>query len=245
MRSIHAVLAVSALLAVAGCSSSVDGGARPADDVETTTSAAPAPVTTTTSAQPTPTLVPAAGGGDLLLKRSELGAVIGDTDLVETQAYNEVRRANVKIEPWACRSRALAGETGVWAKKPTLVGNANRGAGGQAVTQMVSIFENPADITGQGEALWIIDREWRNCPDGDIFFIELDPETTQRWVPYPIITGPDRMGTTFKRDGEPRNCHHVVSHRANVLVEVIVCTDGDSAAPANTLTDRILANVPT
>jgi hypothetical protein len=128
--------------------------------------------------------------------------------------------------------------------KPALVGNANRGAGGQAVTQMIAVFENPGDITNTGGAMWLIENEWRNCPDGDIFFIELDPANNQRWVPYPISTGPNRIGTTFKRDGLPRNCHHVVAHQANVLVEVLVCGDGDTAAPANTLTDRILAKVP-
>ncbi|KUH85695.1 hypothetical protein AU186_23465 [Mycobacterium sp. GA-1999] len=191
--------------------------------------------------------MPTTAGADLLLKRSELGDIIGDTDLVETQAYNRPQRSNVTIEPWACRSRALAGETGVWAKKPALVGNANRGAHGQAVTQMVAVFEDPADITGiagQGGAMWTIEHEWGNCPDGDIFFIELDPTNNQRWVPYPITKGPDRIGTTFQRDGLPRNCHHVVAHRANVLVDVVVCTDGDSKAPANTLTDRILAKLP-
>ncbi|KUI45904.1 hypothetical protein AU198_18065 [Mycobacterium sp. GA-1199] len=243
MGSIHAGVAVCAVVVLAGCSATVDGDAGRAESPVPTTQSAPA-TPSTTSATPTPTLVPAAAGGDLLLKRSELGAIIGDTDLVETQAYTQAQRSNVDIEPWACRSRALAGETGVWAKKPTVVGNANRGTHGQAVTQMVAVFENRADITGQGEAMWIIEHEWRNCPDGDIFFIELGPDNVQRWVPYPVTTGPDRIGTTFQRDGLPRNCHHVVAHRANVLVDVVVCTDGDSTAPANTLTDRILAKVP-
>jgi hypothetical protein len=32
--------------------------------------------------------------------------------------------------------------------------------------------------------------------------------------------------------------------QANVLVEIIVCSDGDTTAQANTVTDRILAKVP-
>ncbi len=241
MRSIHAGAAMCAVVMLAGCASAVDGGAGPATDLGTATPSAQPPVTTTTAAPSTPALVPAASGADLLLKRSELGEIIGDTDLVETQAYTEPRRANVKIEPWGCRYRAWPGESGVWAKKPTLVGNANRGAAGQSVTQMVAIFENPGDAA---EALKTIERDWGTCPNGDIFFIELSPTNNQRWVPYPITTAPNRIGTTFQRDGLPRNCHHVVANQANVLVDNLVCTDGDSTAPANTVADRILAKLP-
>lgn len=242
MRSIHAGVAMWAVMMLVGCGSAADDNSGQASPEPETTSSAPPPATTTTSPL-TPTLVPAAAGPDLLLKRSELGEIIGDTDLVEKFAFTKPERQNTTIEPFACRSRALAGETGVWVKKPTLVGNVNRGAREQAVTQTVAIFENSADITGQGEAMWIIESEWRNCPDGDIFFIEVEGKD-QRWVPYPISTGPDRIGTTFQRDGLPRNCHHVVAHRANVLAEAIVCGDGDNTAPANTIADRILAKVP-
>lgn len=242
MRSIHAGVAMCAVLMLAGCGSGGEESADATTSVETST---PAPSSaTTTTTPPSPTLVPAAAGPDLLLKRSELSEIISATDLAETQAYSGPQRSNVKIEPWPCRSRALVGETGVAVNNPTLLGNANRGANGQAVTQMVAIFEKSGDITNQGGAMWLIEDAWRDCPDGDIFFIELDPTNDQRWVPYPITTGPDRIGTTFKRDGLPRNCHHVVAHRANVMAEVLVCGDGDNTAPANTVADRILASVP-
>lgn len=240
MRSIHAGVAVCAVVMLAGCGSTAEEGAGTSTEVETTTSA-PSSVTTT-AAPPTSTLVPAAAGADLLLKRSELGEIIGDTDLVEKEAYTGRQSANVKIEPWPCRSRALPAETGLM-KDPTVMGNVNRGARGQSVDQMVAIFENPVDITASNGVMWLIEEEWRDCPDGDIFFIEVE-DKDQRWVPYPISTGPDRIGTTFQRDGLPRNCHHVVAHRRNVLTEVIVCGDGDNTAPANTVADRILAKVP-
>jgi hypothetical protein len=243
MRSIHAGVAVCAVVLLAGCGSAAEEGAESTTDVETTTTSAPPPASTT-AAPATPTLVPAAAGADLLLKRSELSEIISATDLAQTEAYTGPQRSNVKIEPWPCRSRALVGETGVSVNNPTLVGNANRGANGQAVTQMVAIFEKSGDITNQGGAMWLIEDEWRDCPDGDIFFIELDANNSQRWVPYPITTGPDRIGTTFKRDGLPRNCHHVVAHRGNVMAEVLVCGDGDNTGPANTVADRILAKVP-
>lgn len=242
MRSIQAGLAMCAVLILAGCGSTAEEGAGTSADVGTTTPSAPPPVTTT-AASATPTLVPSAAGADLLLKRSELGEIIGDTDLVELEAYTGRQSANVRIEPFACRSRALAAETGLL-NNPAVVGNANRGARGQSVDQMVAIFEKPADITARNGVMWLIDSEWRLCPDGDIFFIEVEGKD-QRWVPYPISTGPDRIGTTFQRDGLPRNCHHVVAHRRNVLAEVIVCGDGDNTAPANTVADRILAKVPT
>ena len=242
MRAIRAGATVCAVMMLAACGSAAEEGASSSTDVGTTTTTSAPPPTTTTTAPPTSTLVPAAEAPDLLLKRGELGEIIGDTDLVELEAYTGRQSANVEIEPFACRSRALAAETGLM-KDPTIMGNANRGAGGQSVDQMVAIYENPADITDSNGVMWLIDEEWRDCPDGDIFFIEVEGKD-QRWVPYPISTGPDRIGTTFQRDGRPRNCHHVVAHRANVLAEVIVCGDGDNTAPANTVADRILAKVP-
>lgn len=243
MRSIHAgVAAIWAAMLLVGCGSAAEDNADPASpDPETTSSAAPPATTTITP--PTSTTVAAADGPGLLLKRSELGEIIGDTDLVEMDSFNKWERQNINIEPWPCRARALAGEKGVSGETTTLVGNVNRGARGQAVTQTVAIFENSADITGQGKAMWLIEEEWRNCPDGDIFFMEVDGKD-QRWVPYPIVTGPDRIGTTFKRDGLPRNCHHVVAHRANVLAEASVCGDGDNTGPANVIVNRILDKVP-
>lgn len=241
MRSIHAGVAVCVAVMLAACGSAEEKADSTTEAETTTTSSAPPPEPTT-AAPAMPTLVPAADGPELLLKRGELGEIIGDTDLVEKEAYNGRQSANVKIEPWACRSRALPAETGLM-KDPTVVGNVNRGARGQSVDQMVAIFENPVDITASNGVMWLIEEEWRDCPDGDIFFIEV-ADQNQRWVPYPISTGPDRIGTTFQRDGLPRNCHHVVAHRANVLTEVIVCGDGDNTAPANTVADRILAKVP-
>ncbi len=240
MRSIHAGLAVCAVVMLAGCGSAAEEGASSTTYVEPTSSIPP-PVSTT-AAPPTSTLVPAAAAPDLLLKRGELSEIIGDTDLVEKEAYTGRQSENVKIEPWPCRSRALPAETGLM-KDPTVMGNVNRGSRGQSVDQMVAIFEKPVDITASNGVMWLIEEEWRRCPDGDIFFIEVEGKD-QRWVPYPITKGPDRIGTTFQRDGLPRNCHHVVAHQKNVLTEVIVCGDGDNTAPANTVADRILAKVP-
>ena len=242
MRSIHAGVAVCAVVMLAGCGSAAEEGAGSSTAVGTTTTSVPPPVTTT-AAPPTSTLVPAADAPDLLLKRSELGEIIGDNDLVELGTYTKWERQNINIEPWPCRARALAGEEGLSGDTITLTGNINRGARKQSVDQVVAIFENPADITASTGAMWVIEEQWRDCPDGDIFFIEVEGKD-QRWVPYPISTGPDRIGTTFQRDGLPRNCHHVVAHRRNVLADVIVCGDGDNTAPANTVADRILAKVP-
>ncbi|MFI5506042.1 sensor domain-containing protein [Mycobacterium sp. NPDC051804] len=242
MRPIHAGAVVCAVMMLAGCGSDTEEGAGPSTGVETTTQSAPPPVTTT-AAPATPTLVPAAAGADLLLKRSELGEIIGDTDLVELGTLTKWERQDVNIEPWPCRARALAGEEGLSGDTITLAGNVNRGARKQSVDQVVAIFEKPTEITASTGVMWIIEEQWRDCPDGDIFFIEVEGKD-QRWVPYPITTGPDRIGTTFQRDGLPRNCHHVVAHRANVLADVIVCGDGDNTAPANTVADRILAKVP-
>lgn len=231
-----AVVIGAAALAVS-CSPSEpnsDSASSPTSSPSSTTTTTPSPTPTT------PALVPSAGAGDLLLKRSELAEMIGDTDLKEVHAYTEPQLLAGKIDPFACRYRAIVTSAGLTVGKPTVTGNVNRGANGQSADQAVAIFQSPDDVA---HALSLIEDNWRQCPDGDIFFIEVNSEP-QRWVPYPVSNESGRLGTTIKRDGLPRNCHHVVVGKANVVVESMVCGDGDNAPAANTIADGILANIP-
>jgi hypothetical protein len=68
-------------LMVVGCSHS-SGDAAPAPVTES------APAVTSTS-PPSPRLVSAAAAGDALLKRTELGQIIGDTDLRQDKTYTK------------------------------------------------------------------------------------------------------------------------------------------------------------
>lgn len=233
-----AVVIGAAALAVACSPSEPDS-----DTASSPTSSISPTTTTTTSLSPapaTPALVPSAGGNDLLLKRGELAEIIGDTDLTEKHAYTEPQLLAGNIDPYACRYRAIVSSGGVSARMPAVTGNVNRGTNGQSANQAVAIFQNQADLDF---GLSTLEHQWGQCPDGDIFFIEVD-STNQRWVPYPVSNESGRVGTTIKRDGLPRNCHHIAVGKANVLVESMVCGDGDTAPAANTIADRILARIP-
>ncbi len=237
---------VAAMAGVAGllvsCSTTTSGepgtgqAASPTSSVTSSTSSPAAPPPTSTA----PSLVPPADAKGLLLGLPELGEIIGDTDLKESQSYAEPQLMAGKIDPYNCRYRAIASSSGMSLGNPAIAGNVSRGVGGQSATQAVAIFEKPEEVA---EALKTIKHQWGLCPNGDIFFIEVGSENL-RWVPYPISDEGGRLGTTIKRDGLPRNCHHVAVGKANAVVETTVCGDGDGAPPANVIADRILAKIP-
>ena len=78
---------------VASCTTVTGGSTQPADTLGTTM------VTTTTT---TPALVPAASITDKLLTRSELAAIVGDTDMTEVESYTEPDFAKQPIKPREC-----------------------------------------------------------------------------------------------------------------------------------------------
>ena len=122
---------------VAGCTTVTGGSTQPADTLGTTM------VTTTTTA---PALVPAASTTDKLLTRSELAAIVGDTDLTEVESYTEPDVAKQPIKPRECAYRAPVAETigYLGTGRQAMVGNTNRGAPrGRVAAQLITAFENP------------------------------------------------------------------------------------------------------
>jgi hypothetical protein len=233
MRWIAAALALCLLMS--GCADVIDGTAVPGET--------PGAATTTTTA-PTPTLVPTASLSSLLLKRSELGDLVGDTDMTQEQDITAPMPAeDVKLEPGECRARALPGEDGL--SLPSVqgvAGNLNRGARGVGATQLVAVFTNRNDAASSPDfALGM----WKLCNDGQQFTIDTGDGGSQHWTAGPITGPKTRIETTDTRqEPPPRTCHHVMTAQANVVVETIVCGDGDTTAQANAIVDRILAKVP-
>lgn len=237
--SVAAVAGVAGLLVSCSTTSGEPAAGQAASPTSSATSSAPSPAAPSPTST-TPALVPSADAKGLLLALPELGEIIGDTDLKESQSYAEPQLMAGKIDPYNCRYRAIASSSGVSLGSPAIAGNVTRGVGGQSATQAVAIFDKPEQVA---EALKTIKHQWGLCPDGDIFFIEVGSENL-RWVPYPISDDGGRLGTTIKRDGLPRNCHHVAVGKANAVVETTVCGDGDGAPRANIIAERILAKIP-
>jgi hypothetical protein len=233
MRWIAAALALCLL--VSGCADVIDGTAAPGET--------PGAATTTTTA-PTPTLVPTASIASLLLKRSELGDIVGDTDMTQgLDITAPMPSEDVKLEPGECRGHALIGENGL--SLPSVqgvAGNINRGARGVSVSQLVAVYTNRGDAASSPEfALGM----WKLCNDGQVYTIDLGDSGIQHWTAGPITGPKTRIETTATRqEPPPRTCHHVMTAQANVVVETIVCGDGDTTAQANAIVDRILVKVP-
>jgi hypothetical protein len=59
------------------------------------------------------------------------------------------------------------------------------------------------------------------------------------------ISDATRAGAGAQRqEAPPRSCYHATAARANVVVESVVCGDGDSEGQANLIIDRIAAKFP-
>lgn len=228
-----AVLTLS--LALAGCADVVDGTAAPAEAPATTT-AAP-----TTKA---PAMVTTASLSTLLLKRGELGTIVGDTDMTQIEEITTAKPGRTaSVDPYSCRERTLYAEVGMGVRTVQgVLGNVNRGARGQSAAQVVAVFDNRVD---PGRYLALARDEWDDCLQGQVFTIDPGDGDTSRYEAGEVIAGKTRIGNTITRlDPPPRTCHKVMAAQFNVLVETTVCGTGDVAGQANEIADVILAKVP-
>jgi len=223
-------------LIVLGCSDGTGGGTPPAQSTESSV---------TSSAPPAPALVAAAAAKPALLKRSELGEIIGDTDLRQVQSHTKPWQSGEGADPRDCAPRLLFNEAVAAYGYQLAVGDTNRGARGQIAQQLITVFDNrdqPAKVVGD------LARTFGYCAAGEPFSTTVG-DVTQHWMPGPVTsdaTGPlsdaTRAGAGAQRqEPPPRNCYHATVARANVVVESIVCGDGDSEGQANAIIDRIAA----
>ncbi|QNJ96563.1 sensor domain-containing protein (plasmid) [Mycolicibacterium fluoranthenivorans] len=227
-------------LLVVGCSDS-SGDSAPAPVTDT------APAVTSTS-PPAPRLVSAAAAGDALLKRTELGQIIGDTDLRQNMSYTKPWESGQGVQPGDCAPRLLFSEAVAAAGYQAAVGDSNRCARGQSAAQMITVFvdrDQPARVVGD------LGRMLGYCAEGESFSTTAG-DVTQQWTAGPAasdalgpVSGETRAGGGAQRQqAPPRNCYHAVRVRANVVVESVVCGDGDSTGQAREVVDRITAKLP-
>jgi PknH-like protein len=113
-------------------------------------------------------------------------------------------------------------------------------AGGQVATHLITVF----DDRDQPSLVSAAPRVWGYCEQGAAFSTT-SGDVVQHWVPGETSVEETRVGTTVQRqDQPPRGCHHGVAAQANVVVETIVCGDGNTADPANEIATRILGKLP-
>ncbi|WP_158240354.1 sensor domain-containing protein [Mycobacterium hubeiense] len=224
--------ALSAALVLAGCTSVTGGQAVSIHQPQHSEPPMPAPATT---------LVTADALGDWRLKRSELGAIVSDTDMRQVKSYTSPDESGEGIEPRACAYTILFQGTIPYGASQATVGDANRGARGQSVSQLISVFADPelsARVVADAARLW------DKCPAGQPFSTT-SGSTTQHWVRETTTVVDGRATTTITRQEQPpRSCGHVVAAQSNVAVEAIVCGDGDSTAQADEVVTRIVRRLP-
>lgn len=251
MRARAGLLGVVLLLA--GCSQSVDGAVdESAKATPTAAAQTPAPGTTD----------PAKSARAALLQAGELGDIIGDTDLQQTATYSQPRRSSDGIEPRDCAARLLFQEAVGADGNQAVVGDNNRGARGQSVAQLVQVFPETSPVWPQpgrqalqvaGNTVRMINDE--QCREG-VVFTTTAKDVTQHWTAGPVTAeNPEALldprrdtarggGGVARQEAPARNCYHAVLARGSAVVESIVCSDGDSAAQANQVVDRIAAKLP-
>jgi hypothetical protein len=229
-RALLSGLLVGVCVAAGGCATKVEGSAQPADTL--------GPTTTT----PTPTLVPTAGIADKLLKRDELGSIVGDTDLKDN--------ANVTKPEWdggfvpeECGDRMVVAQDANYGSQMAIAGNQATGARGQIASQVIAVWTNRE---GSRANVRLVALNWGVCPDNAPFTYD-SGHGISHWTAGTITANEDtsRISTTAQRqEPPPHTCGHVMAAQANVVVETSVCGDGDTLAAANQIADRILAKVP-
>jgi hypothetical protein len=220
-----------ATIALAACGDTTVGTARPAADLGKATTSAPAP-----------SIVPAAGINTKLLNLTQLGAIVGDTDMRPNVSYTEPNTFTSGVDPFGCVPAAVAAtSSGYYSKaRIAMAGDTNRGTGGQVATQVISVFatrDDPANM------LFSFRLDWASCVRKAGFTVTGDVD--QHWTTGTIEDGENRLSITLTRtEPPPRTCHHVVAAQANVAVEAIACGDGDTTKEANEITDTILSKFP-
>ena len=235
-----AVLLGATLMAV-GCSDSSNNAAR----LSPVTASVPA---VTSTSEPAARLVSTAAAREALLKRSEMGEIIGDTELRQDKSYTTPSESGEGVQPRDCAPRLLFNEAAAAAGYQAAVGDTNRGARGQSAAQLITVFvdrEQPARVVGD------LGRMLGYCAEGESFSTTAG-DVTQQWTAGraasdalgPVSDATRAGGGAQRQQAPPRSCYHAVMLRANVVVESVVCGDGDSIAQASEIVDRITARLP-
>jgi hypothetical protein len=164
----------------------------------------------TRTSPPAPRLVSAAAAGAALLKRTELGEIIGDTDLRQVKSYTKPSESGEGVQPRDCAPRLLFSEAVAAAGYQAAVGASSRGARGQSAAQLITVFtdrEQPARVVGD------LGRMVGYCAEGESFSTTAG-DATQQWIAGPAasdalgpVSGATRAGGGAQRqEAPPRNC---------------------------------------
>lgn len=233
LRAARLIAAAAIVAASAGCSVTTTGSSQPTQTLTR-------PSTTTV---PTPSLVPTVGIKGKLLSLTQLGAIVGDTDMKQLRAHPEPNVDTSGVDPFDCTAAVLAATGGGYYQKArqAMIGDTDRGAAGWVTAQVISVFASRADTAPFLDAMA---SDWNSCIRKGTITMAGPPE--QHWTPGPLEQGDARIAITVTRtDPPPRSCHHVLAAQANVVVAALVCGSGDTVAPANKLADTLLAKFPT
>jgi hypothetical protein len=107
----------------------------PATDVQASASAEPTTPAAAPATATTPDLARSA-----LLKPSELGEIVGDTDVRQEFAFDKPEQSFSGIDPKSCVGRVLFQQSIAAYGYLSTVGDQNTGARGQSVSQLIQVF---------------------------------------------------------------------------------------------------------
>ena len=226
------------------------GAPRPAHPRPTST-------TSTTTAPPPPQITYSPDITDKLLKPDELASIVGDADMKEVRNYTQLAIRAGGVDPPDCAARVRVGNTfPYYSGRAEMAGKVNLGARGQKVSQLITVWqdrEQPKKVVSQSAY------EWEHYCDQPFTEPSDNSDTPMQWVPDRNLVerdspaNPTSIVTWDYHEELPAQklpaqiCYHRMASRANVLVEDIVCGDGDASQIANfakEIADRMLSNFP-
>lgn len=259
MRTVIGLLGIGLLLA--GCTQSVDGTAK-SSTAEASTSTATTPAATPPPPPAAPASVVTADiARAALLKRSELGQILGDSDIKQISSYTKPFELSTGVEPADCASKLLFQEAISSSGYQAVMGDRNQGAQGTAA-QLIQVFPvtakdwpvpNRQALRAAGNVVSQLYDE--NCREG-VTFTTTAKNVTQHWTAGPVVSeNPAALddprvdtarggGGAVRQEGPARNCYHAVLARNNAVVQSIVCGAGDSQVQADQVLDSIAAKLP-
>ena len=209
-----------------------------------------------------PSAPAAAGLKKLPLRPSQLASIFGDTGFAPPQPIDpppNIRPPSGEdVDPPDCAALGTVGGTFSYFAPGSgtssyftpgsghMTGNFSRGARGETAAQLITVWQTPA----QADALVAQSSyEWGFCIPNTSFTVTSQngaQSQSARWMPTEVRDDSEsQTSTSIIRLELPaqRTCGHVMASQANIVVEAVVCGDGnadETHQQASTIVHQIL-----
>ena len=228
----------AATLAIAGCTSTVEGAALPAATLNH------APTTATTRPAPQPLAASVLEG--LLLNQDQIVALAGGANMALVGTITNTSDASKIIDDRTCLGLGSIADESLYSNSGWVAMRGNQFTSPNVVkadvTQVVTSFTGPAD------AVALLQRardDWQGCANRRYGFHSSNGNHSHLDT-GPVIGSGSRIEVLLRQEEDPRwACSHAMAVQHTVLVEARVCLmSKDTGAAVNSLLDQVIARIP-